>query len=261
MEKEKLESLIIDYIDGKLNEQDKAVIERELAANEDAYRLYKQTREVIQAIDKSAQLEPSMKLKSGFDKLLKAEMEQQKPVTAKTIFFSPMIFRAAAAIALVLSGVALGFWINKNQQRESELVKMKEQMDQMRSLMLTQLENKESASQRMIAVSQVVEMEMKKPDDEIVEALVKAMNEDSNTNVRLAAMDALSKFHQEPRVRKELIKSLGKQKDPVVQIALIQLLVKMKEKGVLHDLKKIVDDNGSMKAVKDEAYSGLMKLS
>ncbi len=259
MDKEKLESLIIDYIDGKLNEEEKAGIERELSANEDAYKLYEQTREVIRAIDKSAQLEPSVKLKKGFDELLKAEMAQQKPVTAKTIFFSPMIFRAAAAIALVLSGVAIGFWINKNQQREVELAKMKEQMEQIRSLMLTQLENKESASQRMIAVSQVMEIE--KPDNGIVQALVKAMNEDPNTNVRLAALDALSKFHQEPQVRKELIKALSKQKDPLVQMALIQLMVQMKEKGIVNDLKKIVDDNKTMKAVKDEAYSGLMKLS
>lgn len=259
MDKEKLESLIIDYIDGKLNEEEKAGIERELAANENAYQLYEQTREVIRAIDKSAQLEPSAKLKKGFDELLKAEMEQQKPVTAKTIFFSPMIFRAAAAIALVLSGVAIGFWINKNQQRELELAKIQQQMEEMRSVMLSQLEDKQSASQRMMAVSQVMEIE--KPDDEIVQALVKAMNEDANTNVRLAALDALSKFHQEPEVRKELIKALSKQKDPLVQMALIQLMVQMKEKGIVNDLKKIVDDNKTMKAVKDEAYSGLMKLS
>ncbi len=111
----------------------------------------------------------------------------------------------------------------------------------------------------MIAVSQVMEME--KPDDEIVKVLVKTMNEDVNTNVRMAALDALSKFHHDPLVRRELVKSLAKQKDPVVQIALIQLMVQMKEKGVVNDLQKIVDDNKSMKAVKDEAYTGLLKLS
>jgi HEAT repeats len=189
--------------------------------------------------------------------LLKEEMAQQKP--AKTIFFSPMIFRAAAAIALVMSGVAIGYWINKNQQQEQQMLALQKQMQEMKMMMLTRLDNQESASQRMIAVSQVMEME--KPDDEIVKALVRTMNEDGNTNVRLAALDALSKFHQEPSVRKELINALGKQKDPVVQIALIQLMVKMKEKGVVNDLQKIVDDNKSMKAVKDEAYTGLLKLS
>jgi hypothetical protein len=34
---------------------------------------------------------------------------------------------------------------------------------------------------------------MEKPDDEIVNVLVKTMNEDVNTNVRLAALDALGR--------------------------------------------------------------------
>ncbi len=87
------------------------------------------------------------------------------------------------------------------------------------------------------------------------------MNEDPNTNVRLAALDALSKFHTEPQVRKVLLDALSTQKDPMVQIALIQLMVKMKEKSVVNDLKKIVDDSETMKAVKDEAYSGILILS
>src|SRR5690606_24528787 len=98
-------------------------------------------------------------------------------------------------------------------------------------------------------------------DDDVVEALIKRMNEDPNTNVRLAALDALSKFHDEPQVRKALVEGLSSQKDPVVQIALIQLMVKIKEKGIVTDLKRIVDDEQSMKAVKDEAYSGLLELS
>ena len=62
-------------------------------------------------------------------------------------------------------------------------------------------------------------------------------------------------------VRKILITALSSQTDPVVQISLIQLLVRMKEKGVVKDLERIVDENKSMKAVKDEAYTGLLKLS
>jgi len=94
-----------------------------------------------------------------------------------------------------------------------------------------------------------------------VNALAKRMNEDPNTNVRLAALDALSKFHTEPQVRKVLLDALSTQKDPMVQIALIQLMVQMKEKSVVNDLKKIVEDSESMKAVKDEAYSGILILS
>jgi HEAT repeat protein len=106
-----------------------------------------------------------------------------------------------------------------------------------------------------------VALTYERADDDVVDALVKTMNEDKNTNVRLAALDALSKFHQDANVRKALISSLAKQDDPVVQIALIQLMVKMKEKGVLKDLNRIIEDNNTIKPVKDEAYSGILKLS
>jgi HEAT repeat protein len=132
-------------------------------------------------------------------------------------------------------------------------------MAESRKLMMAMLENEQSASQRMTGVS--VAFELEKPDDEIVSVLVKTMNEDPNTNVRLAAMEALGKFSTEPTVRRALIHSLSVQKDPVVQIALIQLMVRMKEKGIIHELEKMTKDNSVMKAVKDEAYAGILKLS
>ena len=87
------------------------------------------------------------------------------------------------------------------------------------------------------------------------------MEEDPNTNVRLTALEALGKFYQQEHVRRALVTSLTTQKDPVVQIALIRLLVQMKEKQIVNDLEKITRDGQVMKAVKDEAYSGILKLS
>ena len=126
-------------------------------------------------------------------------------------------------------------------------------------MMMGLIDNQQSASQRLQGIN--VALTIESADDEVVNALAKRMNEDPNTNVRLAALDALSKFHTEPQVRKVLLDALSTQKDPMVQIALIQLMVQMKEKSVVNDLKKIVDDSETMKAVKDEAYSGILILS
>jgi hypothetical protein len=104
-------------------------------------------------------------------------------------------------------------------------------------------------------------MELHKPDDEIVDVLFKTLRNDPNTNVRLAALEALSRFHEDPAIRKRLVTGLTEQTDPMVQIRLIQLMVEMKEKEIVDDLKQMVDDEGTMKAVKDEAYSGILKLS
>lgn len=257
MDKEKLESRIIDYIDGKMNETERAELERELAQNKEAYAMYEQLKEVIQTMGRVQPLEPSGKLKAQFEQLLQKEIQAEKKT--KTIFFSPMVYRAAAAVLLVLAGVAIGNWINKNQEQEKQIAELQQQVDENRKMMMAMLNNQQSASQRMVGLS--VAYEMDKPDDEIVKVLVKTMNEDPNSNVRLAAMDALGKFSNEPNVRKALIESLSTQKDPVVQIALIQLMVKMKEKSILNQLEKITRDASTMKAVKDEAYSGILKLS
>ena len=63
MDKEKLEGMLIDYIDGKLNETDKAIVERELAQSKEANQLYEQLREVMSAMEKSEKLEPGARLR------------------------------------------------------------------------------------------------------------------------------------------------------------------------------------------------------
>lgn len=257
MDKETLESRIIDYIDGKGTVEERSLVESELAHNATSYALYEQLREVMHVMDKVKSLEPSGKLKMEFEKALHNEIIAQKKT--RTIFFSPMLYRAAAAVLLVMAGVVIGNWINDNQQEARELAELKQQVEENRRVMMAMLENHQSASQRMQGLSVVYEMD--KPDDEIVLILVKTMNEDPNSNVRLAAMDALGKFSHEASVRTALIQSLSTQKDPIVQIALIQLLVKMKEKSVVKQLEQMTKDASTLKAVKDEAYSGILKLS
>jgi hypothetical protein len=257
MEKEKLESLLIDYIDGKLNEADKSSVEMELGRNDEAYKLYEQLRQVMQAMHEAHQLEPNTALKTSFTQLLEREINEQKKT--KVIFFNPVFYRIAAAVALLVLGGSIGYWINKNQQQANELADLKREMQQTKRTMLMLINNDQSASQRMVGVTVATQLE--KPDDDIVKVLIKVMNEDPNTNVRMAALEALSQFHDEPVIRKALIESLVIQKDPVVQIALIQLMVMMKEKSVVRELERMTRDVKTMKAVKDEAYSGILKLS
>jgi hypothetical protein len=125
-------------------------------------------------------------------------------------------------------------------------------------VLFAKLSDKESPSRRLAAVSQVEEM--LNTDTDIIDALAKTLNTDANTNVRLAALDALSKFYREPYVKKKLLSSLKKQKDPMVQIALIELLTKMREASILKQLNQMVSDENTIQAVKDQAYSGILML-
>lgn len=258
MEKEKLEALLIDYIDGTLTEAERHAVEQELAINEDAGKIYNQLKEVIDVMQTSSRIEPSVKLKIGFDKFLEHEMSETKK--SKSILFQPVFYRAAAAIALLVMGGGIGFWISKQQRQAQELAEVRKEMEATKQMMMSMLDNQQSASQRVLGAT-VAFKDIEKADDEIVNALIQAMNEDQNTNVRIAALEALGKFHNQPLVRKALIASLGTQKDPLVQIALIRLMVEMKEKNITKQLERISNDAETLPAVKEEAQSGIFKLS
>lgn len=130
--------------------------------------------------------------------------------------------------------------------------------DQKKQLLFADLGNMESPSTRIAAAMKAYRMQA--ADKDIVDALVSTMNEDPSTNVRLAALEALSRFHRENYVKKKLIASLKKQKDPMVQIELIHVLTEMKQKSILDDLQKMVQDVNTNDAVKERAYSSILTL-
>ena len=255
MEKEKLETLLIDYIDGKLNDTERQDVEQQLVRDAEAFKMYEQLKEVIQAMQKSAKMEPSLRLRRGFEQML--QEEEGKTTRGKVVFFPTSFYRVAAAIAFIAMAGSVAFLLVKQNRQAAELAQTKE-------VLIKMLDNQQSASQRVLGAT-VAFNDIEKADDEIVNALVNAMNEDPNTNVRLAALEALGKFHTQPHVRKALIASLNTQKDPVVQIALIRLMVEMKEKDgskdITRELERISTDEETLQAVKDEAQAGILRLS
>jgi HEAT repeats len=256
---ENMESKLIDYIDGKLDEKECMLVERAISDNKETRKLYEQLTQVISEMENVDEVKPSSNLQLNFEKILAEEISHTSNTSVKRVFFQPMVLRIAAGVVFTLVGIGIGFWLNGNYQQEQKIVRLQQQMDSTKKVMNALLGNSQSASQRMLGTS--VAYQMVKADDEIVKALVKAMNEDPNTNVRLSALEALGKFKHEANVRTVLIQSLAKQNDPVVQISLIQLMVDMKEKSIIGELEKLTQQKEILKAVKDEAYTGILKLS
>ena len=154
---------------------------------------------------------------------------------------------------LIVAG-GVGYFISEQQNSNRMVAKNKTA----HSVMMAKLENQFSVSERLIGIHEVYDS---KPDDDLVLALIKLMNEDENTNVRMAAVNALIKFYDEPLVRQALIDALNTQVDPLVQMELIQILVYKKEQEAVQPLENIINDDQTLQAVKDEAYAGLFSLS
>ncbi|MBI3218336.1 MAG: HEAT repeat domain-containing protein [Bacteroidetes bacterium] len=259
MEHKILESLLIDYIDGRLDSAEAAKVDQLLKEDSHALQLFNQLKEVINQMKQANDLAPTSESRQKFLVALENEVQLESRKDAKHVFFSPYTLKIAAGFIMLMAIAGIGYWLNKTNEQQKQIARLQEQMDSTKNVMMAMIVNPQSASQRMQGVA--VSYQIKKADDEIVNALFDAMYNDPSTNVRLAALEALAKFSNQPNVKDGLIKSLSKQKDPMVQISLIQLLVDMKEKAVINELERISRDKEVLKAVKDEAYAGILRLS
>jgi HEAT repeat protein len=248
---------ILEYMEGNLSATESKRIEVLLETDRDAYEWYVQVKKISKAIDNSSSWEPGLALRESFHGMLEQEIKRNEGT--RHLFFNSMVYRIAAAVLLAIIAGAVGFWYSKQQAKDAELLMVRKEIEATRKLVFNLLQNDLSPSQRIMGVKAAYEAEQK--DDAIVNALIKVMNEDPNVNVRLSAMEALSKFSNEIIVRKALIESLHKQTDPVMQIALIQVLVQLKEKEAVQSLKEIIESEVVPESVKDEAYGGIIKLN
>jgi len=107
----------------------------------------------------------------------------------------------------------------------------------MRQLVALSLMQQQSASERLRGVTWAYRAEPS--DREVLGALVTAVNHDTNVNVRLAAVDALRRFAASPETRRAVIEALPSQTTPLVQVALIDLLVDFKDRDAATELRKL----------------------
>jgi len=95
---------------------------------------------------------------------------------------------------------------------------------------------------------------------ELIDALVYTMNSDKNTNVRLAAISALSgMIDKNDRIKTELIKSLTVQENPLLQISLIQVLTEKGVKEAKQQIETITNNEKTDESVKAYAKD-MMKI-
>lgn len=96
-------------------------------------------------------------------------------------------------------------------------------------------------------------------DDQFVEAA--SLDDDSNVNVRLAAVDALYLFYDQPEVKEHILGTLAKQDSPLIQAALIDLLVGIRERLAVESLQHLLQDKNLNPQVKQKAVQGIQQLS
>jgi hypothetical protein len=170
--------------------------------------------------------------------------------------------RGLAAAAILLVGVAIGRFLLPDATRpadsSSEIAAMRSEMRELREMVSLSLMQQQSASDRLKGVTWTGQLD--RPSGEVVSALLDALMHDPNVNVRLATIDALERFASRDDVRRAAIEAVDRQMSPLVQIALIDFLVKTNERQSAPTLRRLAQDPQVNDAVRSRAAWGLQQL-
>lgn len=179
-------------------------------------------------------------------------------INQKHISLSSLI-RVAAGLLLLITGGFIGYSLKPLGNSSNEVSGLKQEIVEMKNLVIFSLIKQESASERIKAVSYI--KEISNPDPKMIETLFNTLNTDRNVNVRLAAAQALSKYKDDKEIAKSIVKSLETQTEPLVQIMLINLAVETKGTDVAPELTKLLQRSDLMDEVKVYAKKGIKTLS
>ncbi|HEX5432543.1 MAG TPA: zf-HC2 domain-containing protein [Bryobacteraceae bacterium] len=258
---EEAKTLFTDYWSRTLGDEQETALEAHLAectpCREEAARLETLWRELALLPGE----EPSAVLRGRFYETLSAYREgAASPVQRSFRVPRNLIWQIAAGIALLIAGASMGYSLRSgpNQAELNEVAQLQGEVNNMRQLVALSLLQQQSASERLRGVSWAVRVEPSDP--EVLSALLNTVNHDPNVNVRLAAVDALHPFAGSEAVIDGVMQALPKQNAPLVQVAIIDLLVDLKQKGAEPELRRIAEEKSIDAGVRQRAQWALEKL-
>jgi hypothetical protein len=269
MQCDDIDALLIEYLDHKLSPAMRTSIEKHLQTCEACRQSLEEYKTLFRVMHHDKQEQPGPLLQEKFENMLQSEinihtteqiLQKEREKEAKTTKKPVSWWRIAASIILVVGGILVGMKIVPHQQDDSraQIAKLNKEVQEIKEALMFNLLNDESASERLKAVNYVEEMVT--PDKKIVAALINTLNTDKNVNVRLAALNAISKFSGSQAVRDSLVASLGKQTEPIMQIVLINMLTESRERKARAPIEKILEDKNVLPPVKEIAEKGLKQL-
>lgn len=241
MEQVRIEELVAKYNEGVADPAEILQIETLL---EQGLLDLTQLRSLQMLDDQLARTEPpaaSLRMDDQFYAML---AKARKKSASKSFFDQAIDWgwltpRLAFGAAILVAGFLGGFLFQR--QGGSDVATLTGEVQQLKEMMMLSLLEKESAMDRLRAVSLTTEMDQ--VSQKVTVALFETLNNDPNVNVRLAALEALTPYSRTGTVREELIRSIGKQDSPLVQIALAELMAALQEKKSVKEFQKIIDSD------------------
>jgi hypothetical protein len=293
------EEQIIDYLLGQLTDKERIVFESALATDPMLCQEVEEMKLTWKAMQ-DADHEPDEIMDSDFYALLEQEKRKlnhglEKPKSVQVAFFNTYFFKAAAAIV----GIGLAFWMGRftaperireivirEPQKQEEIqpnilkintqnayneptvfndkaiakqvIGLQKEMKLTQELLVLSLLKNSSASDRIQGINLVATMP--KIDDKLLQELISVLRKDESLNVRLSAIELLSKFNKETKITGPMVAQLSETTEPMEQINLMEALVRMRAKESLLVISKIEQNKDFEPNVRSLAKNSINQL-
>ena len=170
--------------------------------------------------------------------------------------------RLAYSLVLLLVGAAAGYWLSTRQAAQStptpQIQALTAEVREMREMMLLSMIENPSATERLRAVS--LTKAIPRVDARVVNALLRTLDNDPNVNVRLVTLEALYALADDPRVREGLVQAITRQESPLVQSALVDVMVGLQEKRSVKPLRELLKGKELNQSIKGKIEKGIQVL-
>lgn len=247
MKSEHVKNMLPDFLEDNLDNKTRQEVKDHLEECEECRRELEQYRVLENLFEEEKVIAPSAGLEQRFSAMLEEEKEGNR--TTESHFPFRRILQVAAAVAALFLSFQAGRWLEQEPSEEI-IADVEKQPESQESFAMLALLTDESASKRIQGVNFFEEAS--DLDKDILKVLGNKMLYDENTNVRLAAVEALGKFNSSEEVKKSLVTALKTEKEPLIQISLIQTLVKMREKEAVEPMKELLQDGETQPFVKEQ---------
>lgn len=262
---------VTHWLSNQLTDSERQEFEAHLTECTACQQEVKEAREVLTLMKQVHVPEPSADMEVRFQGMLDAY--KQSVVKKESVWknfisrlqqlwsFQPKI-QLAYSIVLLILGITIGYlFLNKSSKDNSkeQIAALSSKVEDMRQMMMLSLLENPSASERLRAVSYTEDIT--NVNAQIIDALLRTLNEDPNVNVRLVTLDALIKYSNQPMVREELIISIANQESPLMQSALADVMIRLQEKRSISAFKHLLENTRADNPVKPKIEKTITQLS
>jgi len=273
----RVQDSFIDYQDGTLPADESAQLRAHLANCPTCQREWAALQEMTRKLDALPAAEPGPRLRENFYAMLETHQREADAPSPFALarsridrFFAALLpsqpaLQFAFALALLFGGLLAGQHylapkpaVIPDDGAKAELAALKAQVNSMGQLVTYSLLQQQSTSDRLQTV--LTKMDLKSPDRKVLTDLVGALAFDPSINVRLSAVEALAQHADDSLVRAGVLSALPRERAPLVQVAMIELLAEARDPTAQPVFEKLSRDESADKNVRDAARRALAVL-